>query len=122
MKIKFPSKSIKTLFKREKKTLFPAKPENSDSCIRSCKKCDICKKYLITDNKLSVKCTGRFYNVRGKLSCNSSNTFYFISCKNCEDQYIGSTIDFKARLRILESDLKSKKDRCGPASYFHTKC
>ena len=90
MKLKkiFLSKSIKTLYRREKNlkkilspSLFPAKPKYSESCITSCKKCDICK--LLTDNK--CKLTGRFYNVRGNLSCNSSNVIYLISYKNCED-------------------------------------
>ena len=86
MKI-FSSKSIKTLCRREKNlkeilspSLFPAKPKNSGSCITSCKKCDICKNYLLTDNKFKSKVTGRFYNVRGNLSCNGSNVIYLFSC------------------------------------------
>ena len=129
MKKIFPSKSIKTLYRREKNlkeilspSLFPAKPKNNESCITSCKKCDICKNYLITDNKFKCKVTGRFYNVRGNLCCNSSNVIYLISCKNCEDQYIGSAIDFKARFRIHKSDIKTKKDRCGTARHFNNKC
>ena len=62
-----PSKSIKTLSRREKNlkeilslSLFPAKPKNSEICITSCKKCDICKNYLFTDNKFKCKVTGRF--------------------------------------------------------------
>ena len=124
MKKIFPSKSIKTLYRREKNlkeilsaSLFPAKPKK-----KSCKKSDICKNYLLTDNKFKCKVTGRFYNVRGNLSCNSSNVIYLISCKNCEDQYIGSAIDFKVRFRIHKSDLKTKKDRCGTARHFNTKC
>ena len=35
-----------------------------------------------------------------------------ISCKNCGYQNIGSTIDFKATLRIHKSDIETK-DRCG---------
>ena len=99
MKKMFPSKPIKTLYRREKNlkkilspSLFPAKPKNSESCITSCKKCDICRNYLITDNKFKCKVTGRFYKVRGNLCCNNSDVIYLISCKNCEDQYIGSTI------------------------------
>ena len=122
----FPSKSIKTLYRTEKNlkeilspSLFLARPTNSESCITSCKKCGICKHYMLTDNKFKV--TGRFYNVRGNLSCNSSNVIYLISCKNCEDQYIGSAIDLKARFRIHKSDIKTKKDRCDTARHFNTK-
>ena len=94
----------------------------TESCITSCKKCDICKNYLTTDNKCNCKVTGRLYNVRGNLSCNISNGIYLISCKNCEDQYIGLAIDFKARFRIHKSDIKMKKDRCGTARHFNNKC
>ena len=129
MKNIFPSKSIKTLYRREKNlkeilspSLFLAKPKNSESCITSCKKCDICKNYLLTDNNFKCKVTGRFSNVRGNLSCNSSNVIYLIFCKSCEDQYIGSAIDFKARFRIHKNDIKTKKDRCSTARHFNTKC
>ena len=95
----FPSKSIKTLYRKEKNpieilslSLFPAKSKNSESCIISCKKCDICKNYLISDIKFESKVTGGFYNVRVNLSCNSNYVIYLISCKKCEDQYIISTI------------------------------
>ena len=95
----FPSKSIKTLYRKEKypkeilsPSLFPAKSKNSESCITSCKKCDICKNYLISDNRFESKVTGGFYNVRGNLSCNSSYVIYLISCKKFEDQCIISTI------------------------------
>ena len=52
---------------------------------------------------------------------NSGNVIYLISSKNCEDQYIASAIDFKTTFRIHRSDIKTKKDRCGTASYFNTK-
>ena len=124
----FPSKSIKTLYRREKKlrkilspSLFPAKPKKSESCITSYRKCDIWKNYLITDNKFKCKVTGRFYNVRGNLSCNSSNVMYLNSCKNCEIQNKESGIDFKVRSRIYKSDIKTKKYRCGTARRFNNK-
>ena len=47
---------------------------------------------------------------------------YLTSCKNCEDQYIGSAIDFKPRFRIHKSDIKTKKERCGTAIHFNSKC
>ena len=66
MKKIFPSIFIITLYRSEKKlkktlspSLFPAKPKYSESCITSCKKCDICKNYLVTDNKFKCKITDR---------------------------------------------------------------
>ena len=55
-------------------------------------------------------------------SCNSSKVIYLISCKNCEEQYIESAIDFKARFRIHKSDITTKKYRCVTARYFNNKC
>ena len=65
---------------------------------------------------------GRVYNVRGSLSCSSPNVIYIVSCKICKDQYIASATDFKARLRIHKSDMKTKKDRCVTASHISSKC
>ena len=62
------------------------------------------------------------YSVRGSLSCNSPNVVYIISSTNCGDQYVGSTTDFKARFRIHKSDIKTKKDKCGTARRFNSKC
>ena len=47
--------------------------------------------------------------MRGSFSCNRSNVVYIISCKNCEDQYVGSTTDFKARFRIHKSASRLRK-------------
>ena len=47
---------------------------------------------------------------------------YIISCKNCGDQYVGSTTDFRNRFRIHKSNIKTKKDRCGTARHFNNKC
>ena len=35
---------------------------------------------------------------------------------------IRSAIGFKTRFRIHKSDIKTKKDRCGTARHFNTKC
>ena len=125
----FLSKSIKNLYWREKNrkqflshSLFPAKPNNSESFITSCKKCEICKSYLIIDNKFKCKVTGWFYNIRSNLCCNTSNVIYLICYKNCKDQHIESAIDFKARFRIHKSDIKTRKDRCDTGRHFNRKC
>ena len=72
--------------------------------------------------KFKCKVTGRVYNIRGKVDCNTPNVVYLIYCSNCYDQYVGSALDFKSRFRIHKSDIKTKKDRCGTARHFNTKC
>ena len=62
--------------------------------------------------------------MRGKLCCTGSNVVYLISCKLCEEQYVGSAFkdNFKPRFRVHDSDVVSSKDRCGVAKHFLTKC
>ena len=50
------------------------------------------------------------------------NVIYLISCTNCNEQYVGSAIDFKKGFRIHKSDVNTKKDRCGVAHHFTNKC
>ena len=74
-----------TLYRGEKNlkgvlspSLFPPKLIKNEISISSCNKCDICKNYLIYDNKPS-KCnvTGRMYSVSSSLTCNSPNVFLY---------------------------------------------
>ena len=116
---------MKTLYRRKKNikeipspSSFPSKAKQIENSITSSNKCDICKNFLVSDTKFKCKVTGRVYNIRGKLTCNSPNVVYLISCSNCDDQYVGSALDFKSRFRIHSSDIKTKKDRCGTARHF----
>ena len=102
--------------------LFPSKTNQIENSITSCNKQDICKSFLVSDTKFKCKVIGRVYNIRGKFTCNTPNVIYLISCLNCYDQYAGSALDFKSRFRIYKSDIKTKKDRCGTARHFNTKC
>ena len=49
------------------------------------------------------------------------NVIYLISCTNCNEQYVGSAVDFKKRFRIHKSDINTKNDRCGVACHFTNK-
>ena len=94
----------------------------SSQTIVSCNKCDICKNFLITDGKFRRTATGKTCFNKGNWSCDSCNSFYFITCSNCREQYEGSAINFKQRFRIYKSDIKTKKNRCGTARHFNNKC
>ena len=129
MKEIFPPNTIKTLYRHEKNlkeilspSLFSSKAKQIKNSITSCNKCHICKNFIVPETKFKCKVTGRVYNIRGKLTCNSPNAVYLISCSNCDDQYVGSALDLKSRFRIHKSDIKTKKDRCGTARHFNTKC
>ena len=117
------------MYRREKNlkeilspSLFLSNAKQVENSITSCKKRDTCKNFIVSDTKFKYKVTGRVYNIRGKLACNTPNVVYLISLSNCYDQYVGSALDFESRFRTHKSDIKSKKDRCGTARHFNTKC
>ena len=56
------------------------------------------------------------------LICNCMNVIYLISCTNCNEQHVGSAVDFKRRFRIHKSDINSKTDRCEVACHYTNKC
>ena len=127
MRAVFPEGSINVTYRRGKNlkelispSLFPQRQltTKSQSTVSKCgKKCDICDNFLVCRNKFTCKDTGKTYKVRGNLSCNSANVVYLISCKLCKNQYVGCAYknNFKPRFRV-------RKDRCGVAKHFLTRC
>ena len=66
-------------------SLYPKPSINSKSTIVRCNKCEICKKFLIADSKFRCTVTGKLYHIKYKLSCDSCNLIYLITCSNCRD-------------------------------------
>ena len=62
--------------------------------IKNCGKCDVCKYFLISDSSFICKVTNKKYHIKNDFDCNSINVEYLISCANCNEQYVGSAIDF----------------------------
>ena len=103
-------------------SVYPKKISTRISSITSCNDCDICKNYMIFDNTIICIVTGKSYFIRGQLNCESINVIYLITCSKCLEQYVGSAVKFKTRFRIHKSDIKTKKERCGSARHFNSKC
>ena len=70
-----------------------------------------------------VRCTvtSKTYFIKGNLPCDSCNVIYLITWSDCREQHERSTINFKRRIRIHKSDIKTNKDRCGTARHFNNK-
>ena len=77
---------------------------------------------MIFDNTFICTVTGKSYFIRGQLNCESINVIYLITCSKCLEQYVGSAVKFKTRFRIHKSIIKTKKERCGSARHFNSKC
>ena len=125
----FPKDCFSTIYKRNKNlkeliapSIYPNKTNTRKSSITNCNNCDICKNYMIFDNTSTCTATGKSYFIRGQLNCESINVIYLITCSKCLEQYVGSAVKFKTRFRIHKSDIKTKKERCGRARHFNSKC
>ena len=129
----FPQKSFMVSYKRSrnlKEILVPTKLPKTDytptqngkhpGCFKcSAKNCDICQNCLKETKKFSSLVTKNSYHIKHHLSCNQKSCIYLITCNKCKLQYIGSTVNFKARWRLHKFHVKQKKiASCRVASHW----
>ena len=50
--------------------------------------------------KFTYKVTGKANIIKGGFSCNSKNVIYLMSCDKCEEECIGSAVNFKPYFRV----------------------
>ena len=59
------------------------------------------------------------YTIHSKLSRDSKNVIYLVSCKKCRLQYLGfTTTDFRVRFRNHKSAVLTNKTACEVAIHF----
>ena len=125
----FPASGFNTINRRNKspkELLSPSLFLNGKSAksnnISSCNSCDFYNNYMVFENMFTCAVTGKKYFVKAELHRNSCNVIYLVECSNCKQQYIDSALNFKQRVRIHNSDIKSNKDCCGTARHFNNVC
>ena len=117
------SKKNKNLREILSPLLFPRTTKQSECSIKECnRKCDICKNFLVVSPDFTCFATKRKYDIKEISKCGSRNVIYFISCKCCGKQYVGSATGFKERFRIHKSDINTGKVRCGLANHLLKVC
>ena len=74
--------------------------------------------------KRSFECfaTKRVYKVRRSTSCVSKNVIYIAFCLNCLKKGVGSTVDWKPRLRNYKSHINKKVRSCSIVNHFIDFC
>ena len=79
----------------------------STTGVTKCKnsRCLICKHHLITGN--SFKFDNIIFRIRFSLSCSAKNVIYVIKCNGCSASYIGETVDFRKRMNLHKSHIKT---------------
>ena len=52
------------------------------------------------------------YTLRDKFSCNAVDVVYQITCAGCKQCYIGETQDFRQRMNLHKSDVRTLNTDC----------
>ena len=129
----FPQGSIIPSFRRTKnlkELLAPSRFKTADEgqtiqpnngcfkCERN--RCDLCRNFFVESKSFLSFQMGRKYTIHSRLSCDSKNVIYLVSCKKCRLQYIGSTTtDFRVRFRNHKSAMLTNKTTCEVAVHFN---
>ena len=81
-------------------------------------RCDSCANFVVPKSSFECFATKRVYKVRRSTSCVSKNVIYIAFCLNCLKQGVGSTVDWKPRLRNYKSHIKKKVRSCSIVNHF----
>ena len=88
------------------------------SCRNLCR--NLCRNFFVESKSFLSLQTGKKYTIHSRLSCDSKNVIYLVSCKKCRLQYIGSTTtDFRIRFRNHKSAMLTNKTTCEVAVHFN---
>ena len=77
---------------------------------------------MVFDNTYKCTATGKYYEVKWTLPCNSFNVVCLITCQCCKLQYVGSAIICKLRFCIRNNDINRDKKRYLTANLFLECC
>ena len=90
-------------------------------CTRK-KRCDSCTNFVVAKSSFKCFATKSVYDVRRSTSCVSKNVSYIAFCLNCLKQVVGSTVDWKSRLRNYKSHIKKKVQSFSIVNPFNDAC
>ena len=82
------------------------------------KRCDSCMNFVVTKRSFECFATNRVYKVRRSTSCVSKNVICIAFCLNCLKQVVGSTVDWKPRLRNYKSHINKKVRSCSIVNHY----
>ena len=77
-----------------------------------CGACDSCKNFVSGQSSVKVNATGRVFQIRKDIDCNTPNVVYAAECLNCGEQGVGSTVDWKPRCSNYKSHIKKNRKTC----------
>ena len=91
-------------------------------CYNRCGRCDSCKNFVSGQSKVKVFATGRTFQLRKEIDCETPNIVYAAECLKCGKQGVGSTVKWKPRCSNYKSHIKYKRNTCRIVKHFIDDC
>ena len=126
----FPDRSILVAHKRGKNLkdlMVRGDPYNMKSDLngiptggyKKCnRKCESCEYFVIPTDEVVSFASSKTYKVRRELSCNAKYIVYMAFCLLCREQGVGSTFDWKPRMRNYKSHISKGRRTCRIVNHF----
>ena len=90
---------------------------------KSCDKaCDSCRSFVMEADEIKSSATGKTFKIRRKFCCNAKNVVYCAMCTLCLEQGVGSTTDWKPRVRNYKSHIVNGHKTCSIVRHFLEHC
>ena len=90
---------------------------------KSCTKvCDSCRSFVMEVDRITSSATGKTFRIRREFNCDSKNVIYCAMCTLCLQQGVGSTADWKPRLRNYKGHINNGHKTCGIVRHFLEHC
>ena len=93
-----------------------------DYSYHKCGMCDSCRNFVFGNSKIKSFATGRIFQIRKNMNCNTPNVIYAAECSKCSKQGVGSTVKWKPRLSNYKAHIKAKKKTCRIVKHFMEEC
>ena len=75
--------------------------------------CQLCHQNYMRTGKYAFNSDGiHLDTLRDKFNCNAVNVVYQITCAGCDQHYIGETQDFRQRMNLRKSDVRTLNTDC----------
>ena len=84
--------------------------------------CDSCVSFVMETDRITSSATGKTFLIRRCFSCNAKNVIYCAMCTKCLKQGVGSTADWKPRMRNYKSHINNGHKTCGIVKHFLEDC
>ena len=116
--------SLKVLLTRADsyKTINIVDDDEMHSYVPCHKQCDSCMNFIVSKSRFECFTTKRICKIRQSVLCVCKNVIYIAFCLSYSKQGVGSTVDWKTRLRNYKSHIKKKLRSCSLANYFLDVC